>query len=59
MIEMNPHLQPSARERLARYIGHRYRGFKGVDRLVRLLNNPDRRQVRFLKTIAQAVPDGP
>ena len=42
-----------------RWIGTHFRGVKGIDRLLRALHNPDRRQADFFRTVASAYPEGP
>ena len=42
-----------------RWIGTHFRGVKGIDRLLRALHNPDRRQADFFRTVAAAYPEGP
>jgi FkbM family methyltransferase len=51
--------EPGFVARCGRWIGTRFRGVKGVDRLLRTLHNPDRRQADFFRAIADAYPEGP
>jgi FkbM family methyltransferase len=51
--------QPGLTHLLGRVIGTRWRGVKGVDRLLRTLHNPDRRLDSWMETVANALPDGP
>jgi FkbM family methyltransferase len=51
--------EPGFTARLGRWIGTHFRGVKGIDRLLRALHNPDRRQADFFRTIASAYPEGP
>ena len=44
---------------LGRWVGTRFRGIKGVDRLLRTLHNPDRRHAAFFRTVGSAYPEGP
>jgi FkbM family methyltransferase len=50
---------PTLRNRLGRAIGTRFRGVKGVDRLLRTLHHPDKREEWYFETIAPALPSGP
>lgn len=58
-LEANIHRQPGFAHLLGRAIGTRWHGVKGVDRLLRLLHDPDRRQTSWLETIAETPPNGP
>ena len=51
--------EPGALAHFGRWIGTRFRGVKGVDRLLRALHHPDRRQADFFRTVAAAYPEGP
>ncbi len=51
--------QPGPMHLLGRAIGTRWRGVKGVDRLLRTLHHPDHRQDSWMETVANALPDGP
>jgi FkbM family methyltransferase len=44
---------------LGRAIGTRFHGIKGVDRIVRTLHHPDKRQHSWMETIANATLNGP
>jgi hypothetical protein len=50
---------PGLLAHFGRWIGTRFRGVKGVDRLLRSLHHPDRRQAEFFRTVASAYPEGP
>jgi FkbM family methyltransferase len=50
---------PGAALLLGRAIGTRFRGVKGVDRLLRWLHHPDRRQHAWMETVAEACSGGP
>lgn len=55
-----PQIQdPAIVHRLGRYVGTRFRGVKGIDRLLRRMHSPARRQNSWMETIAPALPDGP
>ena len=51
--------EPGLLANCGRWIGTRFRGVKGVDRLLRTLHNPDRRQADYFKAVAAAYPEGP
>lgn len=51
--------EPGLLAHCGRWIGTRFRGVKGVDRLLRTLHNPDRRHAAFFRTVASAYPEGP
>jgi hypothetical protein len=51
--------QPGPTHLLGRAIGTRWRGVKGVERVLRTLHHPDRRQDSWMETVANALPDGP
>ena len=51
--------EPAISHLVGRYLGTHLRGVKGVDRLLRTIHNPDKRQDTWLETIAGAIPDGP
>jgi FkbM family methyltransferase len=50
---------PSVLHRIARYIGTRFNGVKGVDRLLRAIHDPDKRQKSWIATVEPAYPQGP
>ena len=52
-------LAPSALHKFGRFLGTRFNGVKGVDRILRLLHHPDKRQTSWIKTTGQAYPSGP
>jgi FkbM family methyltransferase len=51
--------EPGLLAYFGRWIGTHFRGVKGIDRLLRALHNPDRRQADFFRTVAAAYPEGP
>ena len=51
--------EPGFIERSGRWLGTRFRGVKGIDRLLRALHHPDRRHAAFFRTVASAYPEGP
>jgi FkbM family methyltransferase len=51
--------EPGFLAHCGRWIGTHFRGVKGVDRLLRTLHHPDRRQADFFRTVAVAYPEGP
>ena len=60
MPELTPKItRPGLRARFGRWIGTRFRGVRGVDRLLRSLCHPDRRASAFFQTVAKAYPEGP
>jgi len=44
---------------LGRAIGTRFQGIKGIDRLLRAIHHPDRRQHSWVETTANVILDGP
>ncbi|MEI7820606.1 MAG: FkbM family methyltransferase [Verrucomicrobiota bacterium] len=60
MSKSVPHIsEPGFNARFGRWLGTRFRGVKGVDRILRTLHDPDRRQSNFFRTVASAYPEGP
>lgn len=60
MSKSVPHIsEPGFSARFGRWLGTRFRGVKGVDRILRTLHDPDRRQADFFRTVASAYPEGP
>ncbi len=53
-----PH-KPSAIHKLARFIGTRFNGVKGVDRFLRGIHHPDKRQKTWISSVESAYPAGP
>jgi FkbM family methyltransferase len=51
--------EPAIVHRFGRYVGTHFRGVKGVDRFLRRIHPPDKRQNNWMETIARAVPNGP
>jgi FkbM family methyltransferase len=52
-------MEPSTLHELARFLGTRFNGTKGVDRILRTLHHPDKRQNSWIKTTKRAYPKGP
>jgi len=52
-------MSPKLIHRLARFVGTHFNGAKGVERLLRFLHHPDKRQSLWVATIEQAYPSGP
>jgi FkbM family methyltransferase len=42
-----------------RYLGTRFRGVKGLDRLLRIIHSPDERRNSWIETVASAAQGGP
>jgi len=51
--------EPGRAARFGRWLGTRFRGVKGIDRILRTLHDPDRRQSAYFRAIASAYPEGP
>ena len=50
---------PSTIHRLARFLGTRFNGTKGVDLVLRMIHHPDKRQRSWIQTTERAYPAGP
>lgn len=55
----NKNTPPKLIHRFGRAIGTRFRGTKGIDRLLRTLHHPDHRQHSWMETVAEVWPEGP
>lgn len=50
---------PQLYHKVARIFGYWLRGFKGVDRILRMIHHPNKRKKKYIKTIVQGIPAGP